>query len=326
MIVSRVLWHDAGCPGVSKASAPSELPCYLCGGRDVPGVRLRDALGPNFTDHDKATCPASDHVCVACVWLLGGKPPDTFRLWSVVYREDREARPSNPKATYHHGPHTHCTSKSDISEILEVLLEPPDAPWICTVAESGQIHLLPFARVNYGREEWCVRYEREDVISTPEAFASVLHHVTSLLSAGYIRDDLVALDPHPSKLAKYGLETWRRHAEPLRKWRRSPLMALAVALTRKETYEHTRDRTAWASAYGRRAEPDCHPACLVDDGISDDRAHQPDGLVAKSEGRAEDRDSASPQLGRGGVHHGGQARNPDSAHGFIQGDLFAGHR
>lgn len=244
-MIAQLLWNDAGGPLPKKTGEPHAGPCYLCGEPSPTGraVRVRDALGPGFTDHDQARRRDSVHVCIPCVWLLGGKPPDTFRLWSVVYRADRPAAPSNAKAVYPHGPHTHCTSKSDVSEIVDVLLDPPDAPWVCSIADSGQIHILPWSPINRG-SEWTVMYERVRIDSDSRQFAEVLFHVAALLAAGFIREDVETLDPHPSKLAKYGQDVWATHARPLQQWRRSGLLALAVALTRKDSYDQLRDRCA----------------------------------------------------------------------------------
>lgn len=278
--VSHTLWLDAGQPRIAKATQDYRGPCYLCGEESPTGtgVRTKDALGPGFTDHDKCARVDASHVCVPCVWMISGKPPETFRLWSVVYRADRLAAPSNPKATLEHGPHTHCTSKSDITEIVDVLLSPPDAPWLCALAESGQIHILPWSTINRGRH-WTVLYERVRIDSDSETFAEVLYHASALLAAGFIREDVESLDPHPSKLVKHGIEVWRRHARPLEQWRRSGLLALAIALTRKDTYAAVRDRCAQLIG----AEGESGGSRARDDGERDDGQDQAGRLVAARE-------------------------------------------
>ncbi len=324
MTPATLLWIDAGKPLPTKASWQCDARCYLCGevSPTGTGVRVRDALGPGFTDHDQARCPSSGHVCVPCVYILGGKPPDTFRLWSVVYREDRLAAPSNPKATYPHGPHTHCTSKADVSEIVDILIDPPEGQWLCAVADSGQIHILPWSVVNAGSDAWTVRFERLAITSTPAEFAGVIYHVCALLAAGYIRDDIETLKPHPSKIVKYGIDIWRAHASPLEQWRRSGLRALAIALTRKETYAATRDRAE--AVMERRATGDHrHAIGARDDGLGDDGKDQSDGLVAAREERSLRRRTEGGDLGRTGHDDGAQAPGRDASRGVEQGDLFA---
>ena len=318
MTVSRLLWADAGSPAPTKRTEATTAPCYLCGEPCGQGVARRDALGPGFTDHDRAARRESGHVCAACVWLLGGKPPDTFRLWSVVYREDRPAAPSNPKATYPHGPHTHCTSKSDVSEIVDVLLDPPASTWVCAVADSGQIHILPWSTINVG-DVWSVLYERQRVDSDSETFATVLYHVTSLLAAGYIREDIETLDPHPSKLVKHGSAVWAEHARPLKQWCRSGLLALALSLTRKESYGATRDRCA--AKLGLRAADTSDRSGPRHDGERDDGADPAGGLVAARESGAGSGVQSCSELERARVEHGTQAPDRDAARRERQGSL-----
>jgi len=319
---SRLLWLDAGSPAHPRATNRAAL-CCLCAAESARAAPRKDVFGPGFTDYDKLSAPGAQHVCEACIWALGGKPPDTLRLWSIVYRADRRGAPSNAKAIYPHGAHTHLTSKSDVAEIVDVLLSPPDAPWVCCVAESGQIHLLPFARVNHGSELWTVRYEREDVSSSSLTFARVLYHGSALLAAGFIREDIETLEPHPSKLVKHGVAVWREHAGPLKQWRRSALLALAVALTRKDTYGQLRDRCAAILGEERRGPVGpCTRAGARDDGERDDGADRPDGLVAAGEVVDPGGGGESADVGRRRADDGREARDRHALEGERQGRLL----
>lgn len=319
------IWIDAGRPEPTKAVQDTTSPCALCGHSLGRGVAVKDALGPGFTDRDRLAAPASSHVCVSCVWLLGGKPPLTFRTWSVVYREDRTAAPSNEKAAYPHGPHTHCASKADITEIIDVLLDPPESPWVCAIAESGHIHTLPWARVNIG-DEWVVRYERENVAMTSTGFAAILHHTNALLAAGFVRDDITS-EPHPSKLVKYGSSVWREHGGPLKQWRRSSALSLALSLSRKDTYEHIRDRAADRAGIPRRAPliPRDEPR-TGHDGQRNDREDSTNGVVATREDGPTGRVREGQDMGGAGHGDGAQAPNRSTAIRVLQGDLFDGPR
>ena len=312
---SAILHADAGSLGISKATVPCDTDCAFCGAKITEGVRAKDAFGPGFTDWDKLARPGSAFVCVPCVWLMGGQPPNTFRLWSILYREDWTAPPSNPKAAYPHGPKTWCTSKGDMSRVIETLLDPPECPWIVSIADSGQIHTVPFATVNNGRDGWVIRYEREDVASHPREFATVLHHAVSLLAGGFIREDLATLAPHPSKLVKHGVDLWRRHAEPLKPYRRSPLLALAIIMCKKDEYDNIRRISGNA----------CKGLALDADEQREHRQDQPDGLVAPSEVRVGEGGSESEQLGRTGGGDVQVTANPRPSERFGQLDLFDGH-
>lgn len=197
-----------------------------------------------YTDEDIAKARWSDHVCIPCSWAMTGKPPDTLRLWSIVYREDRALAQTNPKPA--RMPPACLTSKADTRPIVETLLHPPadGSPWFVAVAESGQIHVAPFAPVNRRADAWGMRFERREIRSTPVEFATVLWHVAGLLCAGFARGDVQSLEPHPSKLARHGAETWRQHADPLRRYIDGGLLALAIFLCTKDfTDGYRRDAT-----------------------------------------------------------------------------------
>lgn len=173
----------------------------------------------------------TDAVCVPCSWAFTGRPPDTLRLWSVVYREDRPASPSHLKATALGG-HTHLQNKADPSEFHRILASPPSGPWVCSVADSGQIHVLPFARVNRGPARWTVRFERHDVTAAPEEYRSLSEAMQSLYDAGFSKDD-IATAPSPGRLFRAGIDLWRHHDSLLRRYRGGPLFTLSLFLLRK---------------------------------------------------------------------------------------------
>lgn len=201
-------------------------------GRGVRGsaCRGKDVFGSSFTDHDVLARPSSPWVCVPCAWTLTGKPPDTLRLWSLVYREDRDAAASHEKAPSL-GPRIHLQNKADPSEADAVLRDPPDSPWVCTVADSGKIHTVPFAQINAGRA-WTARFERWDVRSTSDEYARIADAMQALMDAGFSKADISG-EPSPGRLLRCGMELWREHDATLRPYRGGPLFDLALFLRRK---------------------------------------------------------------------------------------------
>jgi hypothetical protein len=277
-------------------------------------VSAKLAFGAGFTDHDSLMFPGSEQVCVACVWLLGSKPPMTLRTWSVLWRSDWAAAPEgNAKAQYPVGPKTICTSKNDMSAIREVLLDPPDAEWVCSVAETGHVHTAPFAAVNRGWR-WTVRFEREDVTSDPHEFATVAYHAMSLLVGGFIRDDVETLSPHPSKLAKHGIALWREHAEPLRKYRKSALLAMILMIAKREEYDAFR-----RAADDTRKRPRAgHDVQRIDGRYF---AH---AVVGAREVGAGDGGGPRPDMGRAGGNDGEKVAGANAPQRYRQLSLFDG--
>lgn len=309
MNLTRKIWRDCGSRQPAKAIRQVLGTCYWCGLECCgSGVRVADVCGKMFSDHEFAASKSSDNVCIPCAWVMTGKPPDTVRMWSVVYREDREAAPSNPKAIHTRtGPHTHLCSKADLSQVVDTLLDPPDSTWGVSIADSGQIHVLPQAQVNTGRL-WTVQFERAKIHASSDQLSTLIHHCAVLYGAGFVKDDISSGSPHPSKLVKYGLDVWRDNDEVLRPHRGGALMDLALFLLRTENRDDLRDRT---SAFRR---PPIHSRSWVCPSSHAQREHRQDptaGLVAPSSSST--RNSGRVEgLAEDGQPSGGQAtdRNP----------------
>jgi hypothetical protein len=120
------------------------------------------------------------------------------------------------------------------------------------------------------------------------------------------------LNPHPSKLVKYGISLWREHAEPLEKYKKSPLLQMAMAFMKKETLDDVRRAADYARAgFGHGLHGQRH----YRQDISDE-------LVAASEGGPCSGDSEGHDMAADSVGDVSQARNPDPPKRFGQLDLF----
>lgn len=233
---SHLVWCDAGCPDRGERI---DALCFICGASCLDGGGLRtEALSDTFTDWDY-TRFRSDYLCSACRWMMNGKPPDTFRMWSLLYRGDVNswgARPISDGATKRIGPHTWAGNKADLRPILRTLLEPPPAgvPWACSLADSGKVHVYPFTRVNLIPDWWETRLERATVTSTPSELARVVGACARLLEAGFGKESILSLTPHPVALRNAGVIVWQREAVTLAPYRSSHLLELALFLLRKD--------------------------------------------------------------------------------------------
>jgi hypothetical protein len=253
-------------------------PCALCGGVWSEYVRFADAFGPSFTDYDRLVSPTSPWLCVPCSWSLGSKPPETFRLWSVVYRADRPAAPSNPKA-FLQSPALHLTAKNDVREIVDVLTAPPDCEWAVAVASSGQKHTLPFAPLNVGAGPWQVQFEGHRIACAPDRFAHLLYHATELTIAGHNRDEIASGILSVSATVRAGVAFTQHHYTPLRPLAGSALLELVCfLLTPKEHLHDHRERAAGRCGI----DGNWDRVHAGDDGQRVDRPHPPDGLVGAS--------------------------------------------
>lgn len=245
MRATQLVYEAAGRPDPRKPLHPVESgTCYWCGGAlGGRACRQADVCGDTFTGHDEAAVPESPWVCAGCTWALTGRPPDTLRLWSVLWvdqtwlREDERMRlaPSHGSAPAL-GPEIHLNKKSDLSEFDRILRHPPHGRWACSITDSGKLHVFPFAVVNHGSDPWCVRYERVDVHSDPAEYGRVADAVVAALAAGYFKSELLS-EPFPSRMAKVGIEAWRSFERAVERHRGGVLLELAVFLTKNPNKE-----------------------------------------------------------------------------------------
>lgn len=233
-----MVWELAGQPPTPEPEAVAGV-CALCGEMAEKTIPAGKAIGPNFTDQYELPARGAGKVCGPCVWSLGGKPPATLRMWTVLARTDIRLPESHPKAPYR-GPHLLLTARNDMRPVVEVLADPPDMPWLVSVADSGQKHHLPYAHINHGDGPWTVRMDAVDVTGTPATFRLLLGHVLRLRAAKFSAAEIEAVTP--TRLTAETLPVWRAHAEPLTPWRTSPLLHLITFLPNKEHMDEYIDR------------------------------------------------------------------------------------
>lgn len=316
---ARALYAALESPEVPRKTGAYTCNCAMCGAPcDGRGVSFADAFAVGFGDYELLKCPESPAVCVPCAWSLGSKPPVTLRLWSLVYRADRPAAPSNPKCYLHH-PALHATAKDNLREIVEILINPPKCPWFVTIAVSGQKHTLPWATLNHGDAMWSVRFESQSVASAPGRFARALYHASALFLAGVSRDEIAAGRINAPSAARAGVATLRTHWEPLRAAGNAPEIQLAAFLLSPKEHVYDHHTTAAArlglTPVDRPADSDTGPTArggadvrACDDGQRIDAANPPDRLV----GASADSAGVRGEVGAEPAPHGDPVRPEDS--------------
>jgi hypothetical protein len=300
-----ILHVAAGFPAPRRDTREAAGRCYWCASPiDGACCDVDDVITDSFTDQDQALVRDSALLCVACTWTMTGRPPDTLRLWSVAWREDGAAWPPSHDSAPKLGERIHLHNKGNPSAFRALLREPPSCRWICSIADSGQIHTAPFARVNRG-ERYCVRYERVDVHATAAQYRDADDACRDLMARGYTKLDILG-EPHPSRLIACGLEAWRLGMRRLAPVRGSALLDLVLFLLRKDDCD---DR--------RRANEDSDRSGARDDGERQQREDPPHRVVEPRQERAGDRGAERGQLQLAGFDDGAQApdRRDDDLHG-----------
>jgi hypothetical protein len=233
----RFLWPLAGRPshGRKQHDAPDSAACLVCGEPTGPtATTAKEALGINF-DLNQAARRDSTWVCEGCAWALAGRGLRTLRLWTVAAVDTPTAAASHPKADgMPCGPHIQLTNRADMRWVAHLLTSPPPGEWLVTVAVSGQKHVVPYAHTNTGRGAWAARVEGHTVTAHPDEMRALLARVAALRAAGFGPDQIASLNPGTHMSSRDRLDAWRTHADPIHRYRGSPLLALAALMPTKE--------------------------------------------------------------------------------------------
>lgn len=237
----RLAWDAAGQPEHPK-SRDVQAGCVVCGTVHERTLRARDALGKNY-DILTAIRPDLSTVCEPCAWALAGKPPQTLRMWSIVTTASTILPASDPKAPYPSDGRLHLCNRSDQSVIISTLTSPPGDVWACSIAQSGQKHLLPYTPVNPPNAvQVLVRFEACTIATTPSQAGALIGACAALRLAGHSPDSIHAVTPTVPALTRDGLAAWRRHVPTIAPHAHSPVLGMALHLTTKETLHGLADR------------------------------------------------------------------------------------
>ncbi len=232
----QIIWDACGQPvhGRPSYQLKTAKPCCVCGTMVTRGVSAAKGLSKTYSNFRELRSIASSVCCDACIWSMAGKPPMTLRLWSVLWREDGQVLPSSSKSPWQ-PEGVRFTNKGDITDFQTVLLDPPRCVWGMSIADGGKIHVLPFAPLNTVLgDNWCVRIDDLTVRSSGLEFTEITEPAAILYAAGFSKASILSGAPQPSALKKHGVEVWRTHAAPLRRWHNSVQLRLAVFFLRRE--------------------------------------------------------------------------------------------
>jgi len=185
--------------------------CWLCGAETSQGVPREKAIKPTFTDADFAQSPQSDVVCEYCNWALSWR---TLRNYSILATGQGLQHPSRP-------------------ELREVLLSPPEPPFLLCIATSGQKWLYFKAKVSFRRQNYPVMLEEVPVTVNTELLAKVLKPVETLYGSGFSKAEILSGEYKPVNINKFGMRRWEDAENQITKYRGTRMFELAVFVAQK---------------------------------------------------------------------------------------------
>lgn len=190
------------------------------------------SLPVTFSSFDQAR-GTSEVLCCACLWSLKGKPPNTLRMWSILYREEGSwTTTSHPDAPDFGTPFLLTDSRQWV-EVLRILQNPPSGRWAMGLTTNRKVHIAPFVRIRTGSRLCEALVDRVRTSWSPLEVQELIEHMVPLLKAGALRRDIAFGTPSSTSLSRVGKPLWH-HFRALEPWRQSPLLALIERCLSKE--------------------------------------------------------------------------------------------
>lgn len=211
MSATRLLWEAMGKPLIDGCSALCiESRCYVCGDMTSYAQPVTSWMGGNYTDQTRIACPTSPVVCAACAMVtqrtfpVPGRPAKegksaggNFRNYSHLYDSEWDAPAFGDDGSK--GGHYANASKGQKPLIREFLGADHAGTWFCSIADSGQKHVIHFAPVNGPGRAGMVIFEER--IFWWDGDMSLLAAMIEMLTLGATKDELSS--------GAYRSTTWR---------------------------------------------------------------------------------------------------------------------
>jgi hypothetical protein len=185
--------------------------CWLCGAETSQGVPRKKAIKPTFTDADFAQSPQSDVVCEYCNWALSWR---TLRNYSILATGQGLQHPSR-------------------QELREVLLSPPEPPFLLCIATSGQKWLHFKGRITLNKEMSWVMFEETPTLAPSESVRQLLVPVEEMYTGGFSKTEILTGEYRPVNINKFGVRKWESLENQIAKHRGARLFEVVVFVAQK---------------------------------------------------------------------------------------------
>lgn len=167
------------------------MPCAICGGVSSRGIGIGDFISKSLTDQNTFRCPDAPFVCEACAYVRG-------RFSPVPGRPAKDGKESGGRfANFSHfmdEARYENASKGEKPKILQWLQGPKQGWWFCVIADSGQKHLLPYARMNPPGSRGVIRFEEQEIPLPSLGELVIVDEMIELLTAGATKEELASGD------------------------------------------------------------------------------------------------------------------------------------
>ena len=185
--------------------------CWLCGCPTRHGHPRKRVIKPTFTDGNRARAPWSDVVCEHCAWALSYK---SLLNYSILATKEGLLHPSR-------------------AEVREVLLNPPEPPFVLCAATSGQRWLHFKGAIAHSKARFGVRFEDVPVWVAPESFRALLESIEELYTA-FTKAEIESGNYQVHRILRFGMKRWEELIERVAPHRKSGPFKLALFVAQRE--------------------------------------------------------------------------------------------
>lgn len=186
--------------------------CWLCGAETERGFLKKKVIKPTFTDGPLAKAPYSDVVCEACTWAISHRPLRNYSLFATMSQLEFPSRQRS----------------------REILLDPPDEPFMLVLAESGQKWLHFKAKVNLGVGKTFQVLLEEAPVTVACTFRLLLDNVEELYNGGFTKTEIASSNYHSHRIQEFGIQEWDELEKQVSRYRGGRLLDLALFIAQRD--------------------------------------------------------------------------------------------
>ena len=204
--------------------------CFLCGGETHgKGQSTKKAIKPTFTDTPYARALHSHAVCVGCAFCLSRRE---LRNYAIVATETALLHPSR-------------------EQVRDMLIEPPEPPFLICIAISGQKWVHFKSQVNYSRDVFTVNLEESQISVIPEKLKAMVETVEHLYTT-FSKEEILTGRYNQKRIKDFGINRFSQAEDRIAPFRGSQLFELAVFVAQKK--EVKKDAPVAEADSGRRGK------------------------------------------------------------------------
>lgn len=189
--------------------------CWLCGGETGGnGLPVKKAILDTFTNRDMARAPASNYVCAGCAFCLSQL---NLRNYSSLATLTGLVHPTR-------------------AEIRDILISPPEPPFVLCIAVSGQKHLHFKSEISYSQDFYPVQMEETRITVNVKLLTKVLNLIERLYTV-FSKDEIKTGRYSQGRMKEIGIAKFQELEDELRSHRGTRLFDLAVFVAQKQEFE-----------------------------------------------------------------------------------------